>query len=301
MSQEQDERAAKFIANAVAYVTNEPLVFAQYESLHPELFPTLYCDSQAEFAKRMDDVLEHIGGPPRLYLLDVDKSPPPADVYPQAALQEVIEVFSRARKSVLRAHLFMTGSTLLSKNPEMMELGGAEREKLFIVHTNKAFWEHAEAAYIRLFSFWDRIGQVLDFAFFNIRKFDHNGFYSVMEKIAANVAPMNADLAGGAAWKRLRKFQTSEKEDGLKWLLLRRNLIIHSLHLHPVIESDEEDDLFKSQYNHLEKSHREKLRPKDPQGEAELLVGQLRAATTLFDDVIRLLKFTPSQHMSYRR
>ena len=115
-----------------------------------------------------------------------------------------------------------------------------------------AFWEHAEAAYIRLCSFWDRVGQVLDFAFFNIRKFDQNGFAAIMDRIDLNAVPMADGLKNCNSWQRLRSFQTSEKEDGLKWLVQRRNLVVHSLHLHPV--KTDEEGVFKSQFNHLDVS-----------------------------------------------
>jgi hypothetical protein len=134
---------------------------------------------------------------------------------------------------------------------------------------------------------------VLDFAFFNIRKFDQNGFYVVMERIAANAVPMNAQLKASISWQHLRAFQTSEREDGLKWLQLRRNLVIHSLHLHPV--KNNEEGMFKSQFNHLEATYREKLRPRDPAGEVALLLGQLDRAGALFSDFLTLLESSPSR------
>jgi hypothetical protein len=190
--------------------------------------------------------------------------------------------------------MFMTGSSLLAEQPDVMNLPDeAEMASMFIKQAQDAFWEHAEAAYIRLYAYWDRLGQLLDFAFFNIRKFDRNGFYAVVERVAANIVPMNDRLRGSESWKRLRDFQKSERDDGLKWLLLRRNLIIHSLHLHPVQSA--EDDVFKSQFNHLEVAHREKLRPRDPAGEARLLLGQLDRAGALFADFLTLLEHSAAR------
>lgn len=240
----------------------------------------------------MNKVAEHLGGPPQFYLLPNDEKWPAADGYPDAALHEATDVFHRARKSVLRAHMFMTGSALLADRPDIMNLPqDPEVHAILIRQAQEAFWEHAEAAYIRLYSFWDRLGQVLDFAFFNIRKFDQNGFYSVMDRVAANMVPMNTQLKASDGWKRLRAFQTSEREDGLKWLLLRRNLIIHSLHLHPVRDNDE--GMFNSQFNHLGAAHREKLRPRDPVGEVKLLLSQLERAGALFVDFLDLLEHSP--------
>lgn len=283
-------RLATVIGNTVSYVTNEALLLAQYELLQEDKFAKLWPGDEADaFSNRMDTVTEHLGGPHRVYVLRTDEQPPVVDTYPDAALREAFEVFHLARKSVVRAHMFMTGSLLLAEQPNLMNLpDDAKVASMFITQARDAFWEHAEAAYIRLYAYWDRLGQLLDFAFFNIRKFEQNGFYAVMERVAANIVPMSAQLRESASWKRLRDFQNSERDNGLKWLLLRRNLIIHSLHLHPVQSA--EDDMFKSQFNHLEVAHREKLRPRDPAGEARLLLGQLDRAGTLFADFLTLLE-----------
>lgn len=282
--------------NAVQYVTSEAPLLAQYELVHKGVFHNLWPTSDTKaFNEHVDRVVEHLGGPPRFYVLKVDDEPPPADTYPEAAMGEVVDMFWLARKSVMRAHMFKTGSTLLAESPALMGLFEDDTELTSAVtkHAESAFWEHAEAAYIRLYSYWDRVGQVLDFAFFNIRKFDHNGFDSVMKRIHANVRPMNNQMEASEGWTRLRAFQTSAKEDGLKWLLERRNLIVHSLHLHPVLDKDE--NMFKAQFNHLEDAHRERLRPRDPEEEVTLLLRQLRRASDLFKDFLAVAEFAPSR------
>jgi hypothetical protein len=290
---EPDGRQFRVLVNTVSFVANEPLLLAQYEATAEKgEFSQLWQDGdKGEFDKRVNRVVEHLGGPPAFYLLRNDQDPPAADNYPVAAMREVFAVFSRARKSVMRAHLFRAGSSLLGTHPDLLDLpDDSESRALFVRQAQAAFWEHAEAAYIRLYSFWDRVGQVLDFAFFNIRKFDQNGFTSVMDRIHANVVPMDEQLKNNSSWKRLRAFQTSEKDDGLKWLLQRRNLVVHSLHLHPVPE--DEESVFKSQFNHLEAAHREKLRPRDPVDEVGLLVGQLTKAGELFSDFLAVVEFS---------
>jgi hypothetical protein len=291
----QQDRLMKVLGNAVAYVTNEAVILAQYEIVQEGRFPKLWpSNDNGDFDKRMNRVTEHLGGPPEFYLLRNDQEPPLADNYPDTVMREVFDVFQRARRSVLRAHMFMTGSALLAENPDMMDLPqNSDASALFVRQAQAAFWEHAEAAYIRLYSFWDRIGQVLDFAFFNIRKFDQNGFTSVMDRIHANAVPMDERLKNSSSWKRLRSFQTSEKEDGLKWLLQRRNLVVHSLHLHPVAANEE--GVFKSQFNHLDAAHREKLRPREPAAEVALLIGQLTKACELFSDFLTVVEFSPSR------
>jgi len=291
----EQDRFLKVLGNAVSFVTNEALVLAQYEAVQEGKFAKLWrADDNGEFDKQVTRVVKHLGGPPELYVLRDDEEPPPADYYPEATMREAFAVFSRARKSVLRAHLFMAGSSLLAEQPGVMDLPkNPDAADLFIKEAQAAFWEHAEAAYIRLYSFWDRVGQVLDFAFFNIRKFDQNGFTAVMDRIHSNAVPMDHRLKNSNSWKRLRSFQTSEKEDGLKWLIQRRNLVVHSLHLHPV-QTDEEG-VFKSQFNHLDAAHREKLRPREPAEEVGLLIGQLDRAGALFSDFLGVVEFAPSR------
>ena len=104
---------------------------------------------------------------------------------------------------------------------------------------------------------------------------------------------MDNRLKNSGSWKLLRSFRISEKEDGLKWLLQRRNLVVHSLHLHPV--HTDEEGVFKSQFNHLDAAHREKLRPRDPADEVALLMGELDRAATLFNAFLTVVELTPSQ------
>ena len=289
------EAIAQALGNAIAYVSNELVVLTQYEAYQEDKFPELWDDAAAgAFDARMNSVEEHLGGPPEAYLVATGASAPLSDSYPRAALREALDVFRLARKSVLRSHMFMTGALMLQEDPTLITLSSDPAVgALFVKGAEKAFWEHAEAAYIRLYSFWDRVGQILDFAYFNIRKFDQNGFHAVVERVAANVAPMNPQLKDSGAWKRVRAFQSSEKDDGLKWLLLRRNLIIHSLHLHPLREND--DAMLRSQFNHLDSAHREKLRPRQMPQEVKQLMVHLNRAATLFNDCLVIVRLSPSR------
>ncbi|HJS09994.1 hypothetical protein [Sphingopyxis sp.] len=292
---EQHNRLLTVLSHAVSHVSNEAIILAQFEAIQDEPFPHLWArNDDGQFSMRMDRVAEHLGGPLDIYVVRDGHQAPPADNYPPAALQEATDVFARARKSVLRALMFSAGFQVLSENPDLTDMSDEPAvAQALVSQAQSAFWEHAEAAYIRLYSFWDRVGQVLDFAFFNIRKFDQNGFNSVMDRIHVNAVPMDARLKASGSWKRLRTFQCSEKEDGLKWLLQRRNLVVHSLHLHPVEAVQE--DVFKSQFNHLDVAHREKLRPRTPRDEMDLLAGQLNRAAELFSDFLAIIELTPSR------
>lgn len=290
---EVSERLLQVLGKVVSHVCNETIILAQFEGFQAEAFPQLWIEQDdVAFSARMERVSQHLGGPLGAYVVRDGHEVPPVDNYPVEALHETIEVFLRARTSVLRATMFDAGSRLLMANPELIELSADPTVSQAFMHQAQAtFWEHAESAYIRLYSFWDRVGQVLDFAFFNIRKFDQNGFNAVMDRIHANAVPIDVNLKVSGSWKRLRAFQCSEKDDGLKWLLQRRNLVVHSLHLHPL--PDIQDDVFKSQFNHLEVAHREKLRPRSQLEEVALLKGQLGKAAELFSCFLTVVEHSP--------
>lgn len=304
MTDQEDQEAAHAnhvqhaLTDVLSHVAREAVALLQYETLLVDDFPDIprLADGPSHhFEHRMNRVTEHLGGPPEFYIVQDGQEAPPGDGYPEATLRETLSVFRRARKSVVRAHMFMSGSQWLTNNPGLIGLPtGPEAAATIASVTSSAFWEHAEAAYIRLYSFWDRVGQVLDFAFFNIRKFDQNGFNAVMDRIASNAVPMDERLKASGSWKRLRAFQNSEKEDGLKWLLQRRNLVVHSIHLHPV-EEKEEGAILKTQFNHLDASHRDRLRPQQPAKEVEILLSQLDKASLLFEDFLSLVEQTTSR------
>ncbi len=299
----EQRQLVALISQVISHVANEPLLLVRYEHKQADKFARLWDDSSRKLkTERLDKIARHMGGPPRLYILRQDENPPPEDGFPRAALQEVLSVFQRARTSVIRAHMFHVGNRFVEDTPDLFEDHDPKLADGTLELSREAFWEHAEAAYIRLASYWDRVGQVLNFAFFNIRSSKHEGFQSVMDRIYANVAKMDAQFAKNGSWSRLRSFQTSTKDNGYKWLQERRNLVVHSLHLQPIApDSDDEEDVtdndtvFTSQFNHLDHAHREKLRPRDPAGEVVVLMRQLDRAGELFNDFLSVVEFSPSR------
>jgi hypothetical protein len=119
---------------------------------------------------------------------------------------------------------------------------------------SEMFWEHAEASYLRLASFWDRIGQLLDFVFFNIRQYERDGFSAVLSRIRSNYVPLFLDLDFSGPWNNLWNYQKSENVDGLGWLIRRRNLLVHSLHLGPIEVGEKENAIFALAFNHLDET-----------------------------------------------
>ena len=291
-SENSGDSIGVILSQSITHVGHERIVLARYERLHSSEFAHPAQGNDA-FERKMTSTVEHLGGPPEYYMVRDGYKPPLPDQYPEAILREVMSVFDRARKSVVRSHMFMTGAVTIVEHPDDLLVDNREQAVALGKLAAEAFWEHAEAAFIRLASYWDRVGQVLDFAFFNIRKFDQNGFNAVMDRVATNAVPMIDQFKSHPSWTRLRAFQNSEKEDGLKWLLSRRNLIIHSLHLHPLPNDD--NSVFESQFNHLDTAHREKLRPRPMREEGQILTTQLRRASELFPDFLRVVEFSPNR------
>lgn len=300
----EQQRLYQLLGEVVAHIGNEPVLLVNYERLQEDAFARIWNkEGKKEIQERLDAAALHLGGPPKLYLLRTDESPPPEDGFPGAALQEVLDVFHRARKSVIRAHMYWLGNRMATEQPAFFS-SDPKMAKALLEVSNEAFWEHAETAYIRLASYWDRVGQVLNFAFFNIRSFKHEGFQSVMDRINDNFVKMDDRLKSSSAWKLLREFQCSSKEDGYKWLQERRNLLVHSLHLQPIPPDDDSrfpeggsdsNTVFTSQFNHLDHAHREKLRPRDQEGEVSLLLNQLNMAAVRFKTFLRLIEAAPSK------
>jgi hypothetical protein len=71
---------ATVLENAVSFVRGEAIVLAQYEVVQQGKFASLWPDGDnGDFDKRMNRVVEHLGGPLEAYLLFANEEPPPAD------------------------------------------------------------------------------------------------------------------------------------------------------------------------------------------------------------------------------
>lgn len=289
-TEDREDKLAAVLGNVLKQSVNEGLVLAQLEAF--EFFnpmpASIPLGEGTTLEASLDKLSATLGGPPRLVIVLKGERRPHYDTYAEAAIGEIVSCFMRARTSVCRSHLYFIGSSLISKQPELMHLpDDPELRRILVGQVEESFWEHAETSYIRLASFWDRLGQLLDFVFFHIRRYERDGFPAVLDRIRTNVVPMNAIIRDSMAWQRLRRFQTSDETNGLKWLLRRRNLLVHSLHLSPQDER-QEDPVFTSAYNHLEEAAREKLRPGDMKRELNQLHEHLKEASNLFADAIEL-------------
>lgn len=277
------------IGGAVQHTANEILILSRLEEFFSPKPTHLVTEGNIETFNSQVDRLESLyGGVPRIIILTHNDPKPKFDTYMSAAINETINNFDRARRSLCRAQTIMIGAHLLGKRPDLIDLPSNDEIRGEFKHTAEdIFWEHVETTLIRLAGFWDRAGQILDFAFFSIRQYERDGFCAVIDRIRANSCPMHPELAASPAWKKVWNYKKSEKEDGLQWLLSRRNLVVHSLHLR-TLKGSEENKIFESTFNHLSKRLRENLAPASPEKEIERLHLHLAQAASLLPDVLTL-------------
>lgn len=282
-SDSDSECLARILGNVLMLTVNETMVLAQLEALG-FMSPTpasLPIDDGSPLDQKLDMLIRAIISRSRSASTESTEAVAACEKYANAVIHESITAFMRARMAVCRAHIYLIGSSLITERPELMHLPREDNiRRILIEGVENSFWEHLETAYARLVSFWDRIGQILAFVFFNSREFEHDGFGSVVDRVQANIVRVSRALRESSGWTRLRHFQTSERTDGLKWLLRRRNLLIHSMHLSPPGVSVES-----ARYNHME-AIRAKLKPALAEDELGRAHQHLSLAASLFVDAV---------------
>lgn len=291
MSEENEEyidKIAKICGNILSQTVNEAIVLNQLEGIMSPKLTSLAKTKSEEKAiqERMLKLQRSLGGIPKLIIKHKNKPAPRYDTYPVAAINEIISTYHRCRKSLCRTHLYYVGVGLVKDIPDTLKLPkDPEMTKNTIEAIFDSFWGHAETTYIRLASLWDRIGQLLDFVFFNIRQYERDGFSNVMNRIMKNYIPLSKELSNSEHWRKLRSYQNSEKTDGFGWLLKRRNILIHSLHLKAFVKSEGKDPIYISEYNHLDEKERKNLAPGTTTEELNYLHSHFSKAVKLFDNV----------------
>lgn len=290
------EGLAELLAHLLSVVVNEETLQVRMERFFVPTPASLATDD--DNARRLNDRLEtlaeSLGGPPRLIIVKEDGPKPRYDTYPVAAISELLSAFHTSRRLVCKAHSLSVAVPFLRANPDVWDAPLNPEEVGNLLHAlERRYWEEVEYAYIRLAAFWDRAGQLLDFAFFNIRQYERDGFASVVDRVRQNAVPMNADLRECPAWLSLWAFRKSEQADGLTWLLRRRNLLVHSLHLRSNNAGQVEDPIFESAYNHLDIAVQEKLRQGTVEQELASLHAQLAKAASGVGGVAEVALFAP--------
>jgi hypothetical protein len=134
-----------------------------------------------EDGKRVNEKLAtlyaKLGGVPNLFI--TRKGVKPSDTYDDFSwysVQEMVSLFDRARLSVSKVHAKFITYEILRGGKRVINTGLTKKQlTAFEPIVIEEFWESAETAYIRLASMWDRVGQLLDYVFFNIRQFERDG------------------------------------------------------------------------------------------------------------------------------
>jgi len=287
-SPDQQKRLTRLLSEALRYTANEPVLLVRAEEFFSPKPAKLEIEKPLKY--RLGRLIEQMGGVPLVMVSKPGDPVPEFDTYGHAAIQEIFSSFERCRRSVCRTHVCFIANEFYKRQPDIFVQNLPKDVKRGLVSAmTEVFWEHAETSYIRLASFWDRIGQFLDFVFFNIRQYERDGFPSVMDRISSNYVRIFPDLNSSAFWPALRDYQRSEKTDGFQFLIRRRNLLVHSVHL-GAIENDrgEENPIFTSAYNHLDESIHRKLKPDTTGSELGFLHAHLAASAHLFPHIIEL-------------
>ncbi len=288
------EELADALERAISYALSEIAALGtlqQFFSPKPADLATSD-ENREEFNEKLEKLIVRLGGPPTFIVVPDGCPTPVYDTWIDTAVREMTSVFRRARTAVMRAHTYFLAFELLKK-PELLENPpSGDVEEAVKSSVLERFWDHTEIGLVRLVSYWDRVGQLFDAMFFNIRQYERDGFPSVMDRIHVNYARRFPKLRESREWIRLRAYQTSAQPDGFQWLSRRRNLLVHSLHLgEHVLEGieDDGDSLYTSLFNHLEESVRKKLKPGSHSAELAQLHVHLAAAADLFPDVLTFI------------
>jgi hypothetical protein len=296
---EDIDRFASVLGDTLAHAADEAMVLAKLEEFFHPKPARLGASSEAivELNENIRLTISAYGGPPQLIIQAHGEPKPRYDTYLSAAIGETIRMFDRCRSTICRAQASMIGAHLLSSKTDFLKPPYDPTIQNYILeHTSSMFWEHAETGFIRLAGFWDRVGQVLDFVFFSIRQYERDGFSAVLDRIRSNTLRMHPVLESTEAWQALWAYKKSERSDGLQWLLSRRNLLVHSLHLRAA-PTAEDEEIYESAFNHLDARLRGSLAIGTPEEEIQKLHTHLSAAAALFPHMLLLCRlYAPLSH-----
>lgn len=227
-----------------------------------------------------------LDAPPDLFIICKGEELGKYDTFIDSAIHELIISYKKVRRSIRGAH-----SLSISINTTERFTKNEEYKNFIIPLLKDQFWDNIEVSYIRLSSFWDRIGQLLDYIYFNIRNYDNDGFIAVIDRIHRNIRQIYPEFSSMKEWGNLWDYSRSEKKDGLKWLLKRRNVLIHSLSLKELLVEEEDEILFEANYNHLDEKIKAKLKQGDSEDELNNIHIHFKMITQLFNDCIEISKW----------
>lgn len=179
------EKLAKGIGQIRHFRLNEPILAAQFEEFMDPKPAYLAANDKGREAlnQSLRELSEALGAVPGTVVsLGEEDNQVKYDEYGVATIDEITNYFTRCRAAVVRAHLSLIAKHDVDDRPEFIKLE-PDRIAPLCELMKDLFWEEAEVAYIRLASYWDRVGQLLDFMYFNIRQYDREGFPAVLDTL----------------------------------------------------------------------------------------------------------------------
>jgi hypothetical protein len=226
-----------------------------------------------------------------IFILPFDANPATGKIkiktYHISLLNEWFSYFHKCRRSVCRAHMYCITLGALDKHPHFWPDMSEEMRAVAKNLMESRVWDALEIATARLASYWDRVGQILDFVFFNIKQYERDGFPLVLERIKRNFAMSCPDIYNSHAWHEMNKYANSEKQNGYKWLIRRRNLVVHSMQMKPRPTYDN-DVIFEYEFDHFEDRIVRDLAIKELREELLDIHSHLTSAASLVPFVIEL-------------
>jgi len=196
----------------VSHVANEPLLLARYQQKQADAFARLWPrNAQKAISEQLDKIAVHLGGPPRLYILRHDENPPPEMGFRERLSKSPVSL--PASTHVPNSRAYVSGRESGRGGNARPDQDGDDPEvaKTLLKLSQEAFWEHAEAAYIRLASYWDGWARCSTSPSSTFGA-SSTRVQSVMDRIDANVAKMGAHFARTGSWTRLRSFQFQRRK-----------------------------------------------------------------------------------------
>ena len=290
MNEEKEKYDEKFIDLLVELLSaefNSILFGIQLRELfEPQLVKlTANKEEKDELNRKTSELIKSLGGVPSFLYRFKNEPKPIYDTYVNSAIDEFFLSYQKAKEAICRAHIKFIVNDIIGKHPEYIK---KKPPTDLVGYLENLYWDMVEIAYIRLASYWDRAGQLLDYIFFNIRQYERDGFSAVIDRIHINVGRILPELLELESWINILKYRKSENPDGYKWLIRRRNLIIHSISLKNYENYEDDDELFESNYNHLNVTVKRKLAPQKPKEELKRLHAQFSIATELFTKVLEI-------------
>lgn len=279
------------LSRVMSHAANEPLLIKRIERyLSPSPAHIYNSDEEAaDLTRHVQKFTNRLEPEQRLLITKIGELPSWDDrirTYHMDISNELTDSFHVCRTAVCRMHMFYIALETTQTNRDLWVNMSDEDAEIYAHVLNRSVWEALEIATIRLTSYWDRVGQILDFVFFNIRQYERDGFPAVLERIKKNFAPTFPEIASDASYRALLEYANSEKATGFKWLVRRRNLAVHSTRFRP--HQDKRDAVMEYEFNHYRARVIRDLALKTPKEELEIIHGHLARAAELFRGVFDL-------------